>query len=925
MSTKLPAPLTRFVGRETELAQAAALLAEARLLTLTGPGGAGKTRLALRLAAAAAEGFPDGTWFVDFSPLSGGDFVWDQVATTLGINEPGSGRTLAQAVRAYLSGRQALVVLDNCEHVVDSAAEATAGLLEAAPALKVVATSREPLEVGGEVTWAVPPLSDVDALELFTDRARRARPQFSLRDEDADAVRSICRRLDGLPLAIELAAARTRALASAHIAAALSDRLELLPTGPRTAPHRQSTLRASFDWSYDLLSDAERALLRQCSVFTGGFDLEDALAVCPAAGLDVLAALVDRSLLFVDDADAAAPRYRMLETIREFAAERLAKAGEVDLIGTRHRDHYLWLAETAEPKLVGPDQNRWRARLFAEQDNVRAALAWSREQGEAETLARMVAALSMFWLNAGGLQLSRRLTDLQIWVEAAAERHADVPPRLRARIRNFQCVLASGVLAPVSRGAHAEVPALANEALALARASGDKHEEAFALCNLSIVAGLTGGSEAMRPYLEEALPLARSTGFSMGVLGLLGFFVLLRLFQSDPWETRRLAEEAIDAAKADAFHNQLATMAFGGIVALTQGRLTDAAQLFEATLAGGRETNDSNYLHSLLGLAWIGMFRGDFTGARSAVDESLAAMRKSGAQVVSVTAIVPLSQLILGSMHLACGDAAQARDALAPLAGAVRGSMVSRWASLPLTLLAEAQLALGALGEATASLEEASSLALAGKLTWILGRVGLVRAKLQMHEVNLQEAESMVHEALNLGREAGDRMGLVDGLELLARLVEQQDSHKEAVRLWAAADAQRTRLGYARFPVEQGPYSAGIATAQAALGSDEFAAAWGEGAKVSIDDAIAYAVRGRGERKRPSMGWASLTPTELEVVRLVGGHLTNPEIAKRLFVSRATVKTHLVHIFSKLGTESRSELAGEAVRRGIALQPSRRS
>ena len=234
----LPAPLTRFVGREAELAEAIALRGKARLLTLTGPGGVGKTRLALHLASTVSGQFPDGVWFVDLSALSGGEFVLDKVAITLGVKEPRAGRTLTESVARYLARRQALVVLDNCEHVVESAAEVLADLLAAALALKVVATSREPLGVSGEVTWAVPPLNDEDAVELFTDRARQARPQFQLRLEDADAARSICRRLDSLPLAIELAAARTRALAPRDIAARLKDRFELLPAGPRTSPRR---------------------------------------------------------------------------------------------------------------------------------------------------------------------------------------------------------------------------------------------------------------------------------------------------------------------------------------------------------------------------------------------------------------------------------------------------------------------------------------------------------------------------------------------------------------------------------------------------------------------------------------------------------------------------------------------------------------
>src|SRR5260370_12889906 len=290
VSTNLPGPLTRFVGREAELAQAAALLAQGRLLTLIGPGGAGKTRLAVQLAGVIADQFPDGVWFVDFSPLADGKFVWDQVAMTLGVKDPGRGKTWAETLGRFLATRQALLVLDNCEHLVEFAAEVTNALLVAAPGLKVAATSREPLGVGGELTWPGPVLSEVDSVELFIDRARHVRPDFSLRAEDADAVRSICRRLDGLPLAIELAAARTRALAPARIAAQLKDHFRLLPSGPRTAPARQATLRASFAWSHGLLTVVEPKLLCELSVFGGGVYLQAAPAVCPTPSLSRRAA-----------------------------------------------------------------------------------------------------------------------------------------------------------------------------------------------------------------------------------------------------------------------------------------------------------------------------------------------------------------------------------------------------------------------------------------------------------------------------------------------------------------------------------------------------------------------------------------------------------------------------------------------------------
>ena len=908
----LPAPLTRFVGREYELVEVGALLADARLLTLTGPGGVGKTRLAMRLASTVAEQFPDGVWFVDLSALSGGEFVLDKVAITLGVKEPRAGRTLAEAVGRYLARRQALLVIDNCEHVVESAAEVLGGLVAAAPLLKVVATSREPLGVGGEVTWALPPLNDADAVELFSDRARQARPQFQLRPEDADAARAICRRLDSLPLAIELAAARTRALSPSDIAARLKDRLELLPAGPRTAPPRQATLSASFDWSYELLSDAERALLRQCSVFAGGFDLEAASAVCSPDGADVLAALVDRSLLVVQDVSQGARRYRMLETIREFATQRLAEAGEVDLIHTRHRDHYLALAEAAEPELLGPDEDRWRARLTAEQDNLRAALAWSRDHGDSEAMARMVAALVGFWTVP-----APRLTDLRRWLDAAADRAGDLSPRTAARIRNSQA------LAGAMTGSLGEVPALANEALVLARATGDKREEASALLTLGLVAGLLGGAEAMRPYLEEGLPLARATGSAVVTVQALTFFATLRWFQSDPEETRRLAEEAIAIAKAGDRHHRLDSMAWAGVTALLQGRLADATQLMEAVVAEGRQTNDINYVYGPIFLGWVGMLRGDFAAATAAIAESLATFKKWEADGNLAPGLEQSAKFVQGMMQLAIGNAAQASQILPVIVEAARSSPMRRWAAVPLVVLAEAQLALGERAEAAAFLDEAATLARAGAMTWVLGRAARVRAELQDREGDLQEAESLGHQAVSQAREAGDQVGLVDALELLARLAEEQNSHKEAVRLWAAADSLRNQLGYARFPVDQAPHEAAVAQARQALAPDDFVAAWAEGAKLSAEEAIAYAARGRGERKRPLTGWASLTPSELEVVRRVGEHLTNPEIAARLFVSRATVKTHLVHIFAKLGIDSRSELVAEAVRRGMQAQPHR--
>jgi DNA-binding CsgD family transcriptional regulator len=331
-----------------------------------------------------------------------------------------------------------------------------------------------------------------------------------------------------------------------------------------------------------------------------------------------------------------------------------------------------------------------------------------------------------------------------------------------------------------------------------------------------------------------------------------------------------------------------------------------------------------NYVYGPIFLGWIRILRGDFAAATAAIAESLAAVEKWEADGNWAPGVDELAKFVQSMMELAVGNPMQASQMLPVIVEAARSSPMRRWAAVPLVFLAEAQLALGEREEVAAFLDEATMLARAGAMTWVLGRAARVRAKLHDCEGDHQEAESLAHQAASQAREAGDQVGVVDALEVLARLAEEQESHKEAVRLWAAAESMRSALGYVRFPVDQAPREAALSQAKQALAPADFAAAWAEGAKLSAEEAIAYAARGRGERRRPTTGWASLTPSELEVVRLVGEHLSNPEIASRLFVSRATVKSHLLHIFSKLGIDSRSELAAEAIKRGIVRQTEQR-
>ncbi|MFH8369943.1 BTAD domain-containing putative transcriptional regulator [Streptomyces sp. NPDC018031] len=435
----LPAPLTDLVGRAEEVRRVRELLAAARLVTLTGPGGVGKTRLALEAAARHAGELPDGAWLVELASARTTAEVYEAVAAVLGVrDEPGApARSPSGQLADALAGREMLLVLDNCEHVVEPVAELSARLLRAAPALRVLATSQEPLAVAGERLWTVAPLSlpgpgadrpeQSDAVRLFVNRATAAAPGFRLGPGDAEAVATICRRLDGIPLALEMAAARVRVMPVADLAARLDDRFRVLTATLRAAPTRQRTLRATIDWSWSLLGEPERIVLRRLSVGADGWTLEAAEAVCAGGRvdrddvLDLLGRLVDRSLVVQHDG-----RYRLLESVAAYGAERLAGAEDEDDRRTRdrHLAYYADLAERADARLRGREQGPWLARLEAEAANLRAALAHAVRHGAADTALRLVCALAWFWFLRGRFAEARRSFDLALSVGGSPGRKA---------------------------------------------------------------------------------------------------------------------------------------------------------------------------------------------------------------------------------------------------------------------------------------------------------------------------------------------------------------------------------------------------------------------------------------------------------------------------------------------------------------------
>jgi predicted ATPase/DNA-binding SARP family transcriptional activator len=519
MPDDLPLERTSFVGREKELAEARRLLSERRLLTLSGPGGAGKTRLALAVAREVGGGFERGAWWIELAPLSDPELVPRAAASALGVSKaPDLSPT--EALVKHLEFREILLVLDNCEHLIEACAELADALLGSCPELKILATSREPLRVAGETNFVVPSLSlpdpgrlpaagelaDYEAVHLFVERARAVDAGFGLTEEKASTVVRLCQKLDGIPLAIELAAARVRVLTVEQILGKLDDPLGLLTKGSRTAAARHRTLRATLGWSYDLLSDGERVLLGRLSVFAGGFTLEAAEAVCAGEGigpeevLDLLASLVDKSLVTVPQRDGEA-RYGMLEPVRQFGREKLYESGEAEETRRRHTEHYLALAEKAEPELVGADQGLWLGRLRTEIGNLRAALSWSLEPGDegserARLGLRLVAALGRFW-DVQGLEEGKG------WLEVALERAAGRYPAVRAKaLSGLGWIL-------LFQQDYARAITVLEEAVALHKELGDESGAALALGNLGYAVLHGGFRERVPAFVEEGEALMR--------------------------------------------------------------------------------------------------------------------------------------------------------------------------------------------------------------------------------------------------------------------------------------------------------------------------------------------------------------------------------------------------------------------------------
>ncbi|HEX6402611.1 MAG TPA: adenylate/guanylate cyclase domain-containing protein [Pseudonocardiaceae bacterium] len=850
----LPGELTSFVGRRTELAHIDDPLRRVRLLTLTGTGGAGKTRLALQAAADALDRYPDGVWLVELARLEDPALLPAVVIGALGLREV-PGRTPLDTLVGHLRTRCALLVVDNCEHVLAACAELADALLRACPSLTILATSRAPLGVPGEVTWRVPSMSlpaephrepiealhQSDAVALFIDRALQVRPNFVINAANAPTIAQICSDLDGIPLAIELAAARVRMLAPEQISRGLADRFHLLTGGARTVMPRQQTLQASIDWSYDLLSDGERSLLRRLSVFAGGWTLDAAEQVCQGGGidrygvLDLLTGLVDKSLVTTDERGVET-RYRLLETVRQYAAARLAEADDVEALRDQHLAYHLQLAEAATPQVLGAGRDDPVLHsLGAELPNMRAALEHA-VVSDPDAGLRLVAALTLFWLFTGRYQESDAAQ------ARALEAAGDEPTPLRGRV-----LAGRGNLALFS-GAPESALRWSQAALEIGQACGDQWTSGRALNTLGFMISTRDPARG-RPMLQRSVELATRTGddwclvSSSQVLGIASCFV-------DEFDAARpVLDDAFATAQRIGYRRGVALHWFClGWEAMVRGRPGQARELLARSIAASNELGDvfpNSMANSLL--THVHVRCGDPELACSLGTSTLKQVREAGVGI-----ILGAANQTLARAEMALGELGAAREHLEAAVEVERGSQFAYFLTQHLAVLGTLDRIDGHLDAARAHGAEALEVAQRLGSGWMQAGAECLLGRLSLTAGEAGEAEHHVHDALGRLVAKSFAIDIPECLDILAAVAAARESYEEAARLLGAAGAAREQLGVVRFPPEP-EFWAGIErTTREALGDDGYSEAFTAGAALGIDDAVAYVRRARGERKRPT-------------------------------------------------------------------------
>ncbi len=772
----LPRQLTRFIGRHREIAEIRRLLTETRLLTLAASGGIGKTRLALQVTPDLLSEYNDGVWFVDLAPLADPSLVPQTVASALGLREE-RGRSITDTLVDFLERRKLLLVLDNCEHLIGACAQLAETLLHASPNLSVLATSREPLGIAGETVFRVPSLAVPDpqqlpaieglnqceGVQLFIDRARSVQPGFAVTSQNAHAVAQICIRLDGIPLAVELASSRLKVLSVEQIRARLEDRLGLLTGGSRTALPRHQTLRAAIDWSYNLLSEAEQMLFRRLSVFGGGWTLEAAETVCAGNGveqrevLDLLSGLVDKSMVLAEERDGQ-QRYQFLAMLQQYAQERLRQTGEAETTLRQHAEFFVALAEVANERLIGPNQRTALEQLDTEHDNMRAVLSWALAN-DAEIGLRLAGALERFW------RFRSYLVEAQRWLTENLLRGGSAHAASRAN-----ALKAAGFIAR-ERGDYTLSRKLFEEALTIFRELEDKSGVAASLNGLGSIAQRQGDYTAARALHEESLAIRRQTDDRHSIADSLTSLGLLAYLRSDYTAAQVLYEESLAIKRELGDRNSIATILNNmGAVAERRFDYAAARALNEESLVIKRELGDKFWIAIVLNnMGFLARRQSDYTAARALHEESLAIMRGLGHKFGIATSIDNL-----GSVERERGDYASAR------------------------LCHEESLAI------RRELGDKDGVANS------LQNLGILARRLGDHV----EAHSLCAQSLAIRQELGDAVDIAESLEELAAVSLAKRQNQRAVRLWGTAQTLREKVFSPRPPTESAPFAAAWAEGQ---------------------------------------------------------------------------------------------------------------
>jgi predicted ATPase/class 3 adenylate cyclase/DNA-binding CsgD family transcriptional regulator len=918
LPNNLPEQLTSFVGREHELREIGAALAQTRMLTLTGAGGCGKTRLAVQTAADTLDRFPDGAWWIELAPLVDPEAIGAALGEAIGV-KPLAGQSSLEAAVAHLAQARALVVLDNCEHLLDASATTAEQLLRNCQDVSVLATSRAPLGVEGETHWRVPSLSlpaqlspepvdamaQSDAVRLFIERALKVRPNFRVDAANAPSIAQICHDLDGIPLAIELAAARVRVLGVEQIATGLSDRFRLLTGGARSAMPRQQTLRASVDWSHELLEEQEQLLLRRLAVFAGGWTLDAAEDVCAdetldrLAILDLLTSLLDKSLVIVDE-HGGAVRYRLLETVRQYAYDRLVGAGELGALRDRHRDAYVRRAEEIAPHLEAAGQGVWLDALDVEHANLALALDHAVETDGSRAL-RLCVALTVWWKLRGRFGLA----------ESAYARALDTAEEessgLRARV-----LWARGYLLAYA-GRFDEAIASELAALAMAEQLGETSTAARALDAIGTVQ-IWPDPAGAREGLERSRELALECGDEwcyVDATQIVGYGLLM---QGDA-EAQTVLEEALELIERSGYAEFAAWHWAGiGILRHSQGRYEEALALYERAFGIAESVGEpvsAAVVRGYQAIAWAD--RGEGERARAELGPAMDRAVAAGAGMA-----IPILRLAIGYAEAAAGEPATARKRLLELiedgvGGSLQGTAFAR------SMLARVELTLGereAAAEHAAVAREICDGALANSLLASFATNLHASCKLAAGEAT--EAERLAHIALAEALDSACAPQVQAALDVLTGVAAALESFEESARILGAAERARGAIGHVRWIAEQEAIDDLRARLAAQLGEAQVLETVEEGRAMGTEDAIAWLRRTRGSRKRPAGGWESLTPTELQVAEHAAAGLSNPEIAERMFIARGTVKIHLSHVYAKLDVRNRAELAALVSRRRAA-------